>query len=462
MKKKLSIEEIEKSVESAVEANDTSSKTPLKFKKKAKKKTKHLKRYITLGVIGVVLILIGFFGFQIYKSMSNIFGENAPGLLGLLNTKQLKGESSGRVNVLLLGVGDPGHSGEMLSDTIMVLSYDVATKQVAMISIPRDLYVDINDDCGDNKINFAHACGEMNKYAGGGPALASETVSKVLGIPIHYYARVNFTGFKEVVDAVGGIDVNVEEDLYDYLYPTDTGGVTTLYIEKGLQHMDGETALKFARSRETTSDFDRAKRQQLVLAAIKSKVTSTDTLLNPAKIIALVNALGNNIKTDFDLSYVQRAIDLFRNVDSGAIRNLVFDNSEKGLLTDSSSEYAGYILIPRAGMFDYERLQSAANNIFADQSISTENAKLMVLNGTSTAGLAGIVAEKLQGQNFNVVIIDSADTQDFTVTKIVDGTNGSKNGTVVALEKLFNIKAEKGTTPMGTDIVITVGSDYKE
>lgn len=462
MKKKLSIEEIEKSVNATADVADVSGKTPLKFKKKSKKKIQHLKLYITLGIAGVLLAVLGFFGYKIYKSMSGIFGENAPGLLGLLSSRQLKGEGSGRVNVLLLGVGDPGHSGETLSDTIMVLSYDVATKQVAMISVPRDLYVDINDDCGSNKINYAHACGELQKYPGGGPALASETITKVLGLPIHYYARVNFTGFKEVVDAVGGIDVNVEEDLYDYLYPTDNGGVTTLYIKKGMQHMNGETALKFARSRETTSDFDRARRQQLVLAAIKTKVTDTSTLLNPTKIISLVDALGNNIKTDFDLSYVQRAIDLFKNVNTSSIKNLVFDNSVKGLLTDSSSDYAGYILIPRAGMYDYSKLQAAANNIFADQSIATEDAKIAVLNGTSTPGLAGKVAEKLQNNDFNIVTIDSADSQKYLVTEIMDGTNGSKPGTIAALEKYFNIKSVKGTTPSGNDIVVTIGSDYKE
>jgi LCP family protein required for cell wall assembly len=344
----------------------------------------------------------------------------------------------------------------------MVLSYDVASKQVAMISIPRDLYVDINDECGANKINFAHACGEMEKYDGGGPALASETISKVLDIPIHYYVRANFTGFKEIVDAVGGIDVNVEEDLYDYLYPTDNGGLTTLYIKKGMQHMDGNTALMFARSRETTSDFDRAKRQQLVLTAIKTKVTSTSTLLNPSKIISLATALGNNIKTDFDMSYVQRAIDLFKGVETTGIKNRVFDNSEQGLLTDSSSDYAGYILIPRAGMYDYSKLAAAAKNIFSDQSIATEGARLAVLNGTKTPGLAGRLAEKLQGLDYNVVTIDSAETQDYIDTKIVDGTNGTKSGTITALEQLLNVKAVKSTTPVGTDIVITVGSNYKE
>lgn len=463
MKKKLSIEEIQKSVGAVPEVAAPVDKTSLKFTKKGKNRNrKHLKLYITLAIVGVILATLGFFGYRIYQSMSGIFGENAPGLLSMLSTKQLKGESSGRVNILLLGIGDPGHAGELLSDTIMVLSYDVATKQVAMISIPRDLYVNINSDCGANKINYAHACGELQKLPGGGPAVAEATVSKVLDIPIHYYVRVNFTGFKDVVDAVGGIDVNVENDLYDYLYPTDNGGVTTLYIKKGLQHMNGATALKFARSRETTSDFDRAKRQQLVIAAIKTKIMSSDTFLNPVKIASLAAALGSNVKTDFDLSYTQRAIDLFKKVDTTNIRNLVFDNSEKGLLTDDSSAYAGYILIPRAGMNNFSKLQLAARNIFADQTVATENAKITLLNGTKTGGLATRVADTLRGQDFNVVSVASADSQDYTITKIVDGTNGAKSGTITALEKFFNVKSEKAATPTSTDISVTLGSDYKE
>jgi LCP family protein required for cell wall assembly len=465
MKKKLSISEIEKSVDAVVVDSAPGDKTPLKFGKKDKKKKKpqkHKKLYITLGSIAIVLLLLGFFGFKIYKSMSSMFGENAPGLLSLLSSRQLKGESSGRVNILLLGIGDPGHAGEYLSDTIMVISYDVATKQVAMISVPRDLYVNINNTCGSSKINYAHACGEIEKLPGGGPAVTSETISKVLDIPIHYYARVNFTGFKDVIDAVGGVDIEVEKELYDYLYPTDNGGLTTLYIKKGMQHMNGETALKYARSRETTSDFDRAKRQQIVLEAIKEKVTSSDTLLNPTKIISLTSALGNNIKTDFDLSYTQRAIELFKNVDTSKIKNLVFDNSEKGLLKDDSSQYAGYILIPRAGLNNFKQLQIAASNIFADQAVATESARISLQNGTQTAGLATRLSDTLKNTDFNVISVTSADRQNYQATKILDGTNRAKPSTIAALEKFFSVRSEKASTASGIDVIIIVGQDYKE
>lgn len=113
-------------------------------------------------------------------------------------------------------------------------------------------------------------------------------------------------------------------------------------------------------------------------------------------------------------------------------------------------------------MNNFSKLQAAAKNIFADQSVSTEAAKLTVLNGTTSAGLASRVADTLRGQDYNVINVVSADSQNYTVTKIVDGTSGDKPGTIAALEKLFNVKSEKGITTSGTDIQVTVGSDYKE
>ena len=169
----------------------------------------------------------------------------------------------------------------------------------------------------------------------------------------------------------------------------------------------------------------------------------------------------DNTLVEHGVAADQRAIDLFKKVDTSKIRNLVFDNSEKGLLTDDSSDTAGYILMPRAGLYNYKELQAAAKNIFADGSVATENAKLTVLNGTSTAGLATTVADILRSQSFNVISVASADSQNYAVTKIVDGTNGAKPNTVAALEKFFNVKAEKGTTASGTDITVTVGRDYK-
>jgi len=469
MKKKVTIDQIEKSVavgNSEVGNNGKNNdrlKTPIKFQKK--NKIKHLRLYIVLGVIAVIFGCLGYFGWVIYGSLSNVFSSGgAPNLLNIFDNKQLKGENTGRINILLLGVGDDGHAGQYLSDTIMVVSYDVKTKQVAMISIPRDLYVNIGEECGSAKINYAHACGEIEKLTGGGPAISKNVVSEVLDIPINYYARVDFTGLKDIVDAIGGVEINVTEDLYDPFYPNDDGlKGADLYIKKGQQHMAGAMALRYARSRETTTDFDRARRQQQILVAIKDKVMSAETFLNPAKISEIATALGSHLKTDFSIDELPRAIDIFKNVDTSKIKNKVFDNSKEGLLIDDSSTSAGYILLPRLGEFDYTDLQRVALNIFSNNSKQTENAEISVQNGTTTPGLASKAADVLKKANYNVIDISTADSSQYQQTKIIDYSNGGKKSTLAELEKQFNVKstAGSGDSLSGADIVVIIGQDYK-
>jgi LCP family protein required for cell wall assembly len=452
----------EKHVKNEKDGGDKSKggKTPVNFKRKKKRS---LKRKIILSVIVLLLAGIGWFGYTTWNSLKNIFaGGDAPSLLNLFDQKTLKGESSGRVNILLLGVGDKGHEGEGLSDTIMVVSLDVKTKNVAMISVPRDLYVKI-DKYGYAKINAAHAYGEMYKYPGGGPQLAEETLSKVLDIPIHYYARVDFTGFQKIIDTVGGVDINVEKDLYDPLYPGDDGlGGKALYIKKGLQHMDGKTALRYARSRETTSDFDRAKRQQQMLVAVKTKVMSSSTLLNPKKMTEIIQILGNHIKTDFQVGEAQRAIELAKQVDTSKIINRVFDNGPDGLLVNQSSYETGYILVPRLGMNNFRELQDAVKNIFKNAYVTQEAAKISILNGTSKSGLATRLSERLKNLKYYVVNTGAADRTNYTSTVIYDYSNGQKQNTVDSLADLLDAKVEKKSGDGSSDIEIILGRDYQE
>ncbi len=459
MKKKLSIDEIQRSVNSIPEQPKTKGKTPISFGRKKKKK-RRIKRIIILCVILLIMIGLGWLGWISYNSLKNIFGNdnNAPGLLGLLNKKQLEGESSGRVNVLVLGVGDEGHDGATLSDTIMVMSYDVKTKNVAMISIPRDLYVKISSDCGYSKINYAHACGE-EASKGGGAELAMKTVSNILDIPIHYYIRADFTGFKQLIDAVGGIDLYVDKDLYDPYYPEGTFSVT-----KGQQHMNGTTALKYARSRETTSDFDRAKRQQQVLVALKDKILSSQTLLNPKKIADIIGIVGEHVKTDFRTDEFQRILELAKLVDTKKIINKVFDTGTDGLLMNGygiTPASAGSTLIPKAGLGNYTELRAATKNIFESPGIKSELAKIGVYNGTNTSGLATTVGNTLKTSGYNVIDIGSAATTTQSQTILYDYTNGAKAATISSLEQLFKVTAIKKDGSTGNDVEVILGLDYK-
>lgn len=183
-----------------------------------------------------------------------------------------------RFTVLLMGMDKrPGESGAAFrTDTMILLSLDPDTNHVGMLSIPRDLYVDVP---GYNlqRINTAYGLGEY-AGAGGGPRLAMQTVQYNLGIPVNDYVVVDFNAFIRLVDLIGGIDVNVERAIYDPTYPDMNYGYDPFYLNPGMQHLDGVTALKYARSRHGSDDIDRAARQQQVLYAIRDKLVSLDMI----------------------------------------------------------------------------------------------------------------------------------------------------------------------------------------
>lgn len=183
-----------------------------------------------------------------------------------------------RFTVLLMGMDRrPGESGAAFrTDTMILLSLDPATNRVGMLSIPRDLYVDV-PGYGLQRVNTAYGLGEY-AGAGGGPRLAMQTVQYNLGIRVNDYVVVDFNAFIRFVDLIGGIDVNVERAIYDPQYPDMNYGYDPFYLNPGLQHLDGATALKYARSRHGSDDIDRAARQQQVLYAIRDKLVSLDMI----------------------------------------------------------------------------------------------------------------------------------------------------------------------------------------
>jgi LCP family protein required for cell wall assembly len=210
-----------------------------------------------------------------------------------------------RTNLLLLGIGGDGHEGALLTDSMLILSYNHQTKKATLISLPRDLWV----DSLKTKINATYYYGEQQQ-SGGGLLLTKSATKEVTGLPIHYAFVINFEGFKQAIDLVGGIDINIHRSFDDYLYPIP--GMENAYPEElryqhlhfdaGLEHMDGDRALKFVRSRhaegEEGTDFARNQRQQQVLLALKERLVSTQTLLNPKKITELFDLYRQYIDTD--------------------------------------------------------------------------------------------------------------------------------------------------------------------
>ena len=215
----------------------------------------------------------------------------------------------GRINILVLGTDKRTELGAEAarSDTLIIASIDPQWKTAGILSVPRDLQVSI-PGYGLQKINAAYFFGELNKIPGGGPVLALSTVRQFFKVPIQYYVSINFEGFVKVIDTVGGIDLYVPEAIDDPEYPGPYNSIMHIHFNQGCQHMDGEQALQYARTRHADSDFGRSRRQQQVIKAVREKVTELNMLPRYGDLLTqLGDAVETNIPPDQQLALVQLA-----------------------------------------------------------------------------------------------------------------------------------------------------------
>ncbi len=393
--------------------------------------------------------------------------------------RELKGEDRDRINILLLGVGGKNHDGGQLTDTIMVASYKPSTKQIALFSIPRDLAVPI-ENMGWRKINTINAFAEGREPGSGGLA-SSQSIGHLLNEPIDYYVRVDFDGFEKIIDEVGGVDVLVDNTLDDYSYPIrgredDPNYYSRfehLHVDAGWQHMDGETALKFARSRHGAggegSDFARARRQQKILEAVREKVLSVDTLLNPKKVTGIIGELNTNISTNLKIWEIIKLFGLVKNVKGDSIINKVLDNSPSGLLVDSVGDNGAYILSPRSG--DFSEITYLFANLFGtpkkdgdtESTKPKEKIKVTVLNGTWINGLGSRLAVDFEQDGIEVVEIGNSSRHNFEKTVIYDLGYGAKRSSLEFLKEKTGANIAP-TLPdwLKADLAATAQTDNKE
>lgn len=425
-------------------------------------------------VLASLLLLVGaYFVIKLYITERNLFrgGGKAPALAENIDINQLKGEGDGRVNILLLGIGGPGHEGPDLTDTILLASIDPINNKVALLSIPRDLWVKVPGD-GYEKINAAYANAKERsraKTAAGrekdGLGVLDQVLEPVIGIRIHYHAVVDFAAFKDTVNALGGITFNVPEQLYDPSVAWENNW-NPVIARAGTQTMNGQQALLYARSRETSSDFARGERQRQVIVAIKDKVLSLGTFSNPVKISNLLSSLGNNVYTDFSLNDMTRLYKIGSKVPSKDISSLDLVTPPHDFLTTGSMNGLS-IVRPKAGLFDYAAIQDYIRNAMRDSFIAKENSKIAVYNATDVTGLANSKATILKSFGYNVTTVDNAPTSTNPAnTTVVDFTKGKAKYTRHYLEGRFNTKAVSSVPPdtgivppAGTDFVIILGND---
>ena len=432
-----------------------------------KERKKRFPLFFKILIAVVVIIIISGLGIVTKALLSvNSVNEQTGEKVSLLEQiknlivnpeKTIKGEDADRINILLMGIGGQGHEGAYLTDTIILASLKPSNNEVALISIPRDLIVEI-PGYYYRKINNAVTFGIKDDYPGGGEALLSSIVSKVFGVPIHYYARIDFTGFRKVVDDLGGIDVYVENSFTDYEYPDYSFGYQTVSFKQGWQHMNGERALQFVRSRHGTSgegsDFARSQRQQKVLFAIKDKFLSLNTIINPKVIGNTLEDLEDNTKTNMQIWEMMRLAKLGGDINQDKIITRVLDTSSNGPLYSEITDEGAYVLMPKAG--DYSELQYIARNIFASSFITRENANIEVQNGTNYTGLASKIADELTKLDYNVVKVSNAQNKDYEKTVIYDLTNGQKPYTLTSLKDKLDANLSSIIPPFLTSSVSEV------
>lgn len=346
------------------------------------KKKRRWKKILISILIFIFVVLLGAGGWIGWKAVRNFGWHN---IATIFNTTKLKGEDQGRVTILLAGYSDddPNHGGADLTDSIMLISIDTNTHKAFTLSVPRDLYVNIPNN-GYAKINEAYEDGQRENfsdsgYPTGGMGLLEEVVSQKFNIPIDYYALLDYTAFRDTVNAVGGITVNIQSPdprgLYDPNIGPEDGG--PLKLANGVQTLNGQTALNLARARGDSyysygfpqSDFDRTMHQRQMLIALAAKASSLSVLSNPVKVGELFDAVGKNVKTDLQLNEVRRLASIMKQIPNSAIASASLNSANVNgqtnvnLLHNYETSSGESALIPKDGVDDYSLIDTYVSQL---------------------------------------------------------------------------------------------------
>jgi len=364
----------------------------------------------------------------------------------------------GVVNIILLGTDLRAPGSAWRTDTIILVTVNTRQKTAGMLSIPRDMWVYIPAN-GYNRINTADFYGEYRDYPGGGPALVKRTLLHNLGIRVDYYVRGDFNAFIELIDTLGGVDVAVDCPLEDiFPDPTSPGGLYTLSVDAGIQHLDGKAALYYARSRLSTSDFDRSRRQQKVLRALWDKALRIDVL---PKVPELWRTLGSAVQTDLGLTDILAlaAVGVQLEPQNLKSRFIGRDQIQSWVAPDGAN-----VLLPKPADMQVALVEFFAPPAQEISALTAEGAHVVVRNGTNRPGLAALAADRLRWEGVAHVVAADADRQDYLQTSLT--IHADKPLTEALLIELFRIspqnvqRASSFSNGGETDMAVVLGYDY--
>lgn len=460
--------------------------------KKAQEQARKKERINLLKRVLVVLITVlcaALLFAATVKALVDLKVLNLRSLVSVAAT-DLPMDSFGHTNVLLLGKGDANHDGIDLTDTIMIASIDPGdTKSVALLSLPRDLYFLQTEKMGKGRINTLYRDYKNALIRDGMEKETAETealtevaaeIGRTIGLDIHEALMVDFQGFVEAVDAIGGVDIEVPETLIDTEYPDpmNESAFITFEVQAGLQHLDGETALKYARSRHSTSDFDRSRRQQQILQAIGEQLKSGGVLSKPSRILDLVNILEEHVETTLT---VREMLGLAKM--GGAIEK---SNLITMQLNDQNGLY-GAIVRPGGLLYSPPRAQFGGASVLLPVSIPpdpitwqqinllttlfsehremfTDRTPIDVLNAGAKPGSGRRQSDELEKFGFTIGRVANSDNGEKLDTSVVRATEENRvKATFIAdaLQMKLEILSPEMAAGIDTSaIVILLGKDY--
>lgn len=461
------------------------------FIKSKKTQTSFTKYFVFVGVLFVCI-----FWLWIIKQVSNI-NFNMDNLFSFAwfdlkfdeteNTPNIKKTIDGKTNILVIGRWWEENDAPELTDSILIVSINYEKKSVSLFSIPRDLYVEYPTGW-EGKINETYFRG-LRKYKDEFDGIKSlqEVLTKITGEEIHYFVNLDFDGFRKIIDTLWWIDIDVPDVIVDTNYPGPNWSYQTFRINAWPQTLDWATALKYARSRYSTSDFDRSLRQQLIIKALREKVLSLWLITSPSKIKSIYSIVSEHIITDFNLSQM---ITLWLFIKDIPRENIVSSNLNDTCFYGSNvCEKWGFLYVPMRADFwwmsvllqewgtkwnpsNYNSLIKYTNLVFNYPWVYSENLKINVFNSTGVWGLANEVASKLKKYWFHIPEKNSVwntawDKYEKSKIFYKVWTEWEKSETIEALELFIFWGSEavevlpKYSKDETVDIEIIIGNDYK-
>lgn len=471
-----------------------SRKERRRIKKEHRTRAQKIRRRIIMWsaiAIGVIILAIG--GYLAYKALSTTSSVFQGAAADILKHDPLKQDENGRSNFLILGTSedDPGHDAGYLTDSIMVVSLDQEKKNAYMFSIPRDLYVEYGQACTSGyrgKVNVYFNCVNDGEDAAAEQDRLTKTqafIGDIVGLDIQYGVHVNYTVMRDLINAIGGnITVTIDSrnplGVMDSNFDWKCGATNAQRIKNcppnghfiqypnGEVTLDAEHALYLAQARGDRaptygfeqSNFDRERNQQMIAVAIRDKALSGGTLTNITAISGIMDALGNNLRTNIATSEVQTLVGLAKDISNDNIQSLDFYSDENRIFTTGTLPGAGSSVYPAAGVGDYSDLRAYIAKMLSSDAIVREEPVVTVLNGTQTAGVAQTAADALEAKGFTVDTIDNAPEGTYAKAVIYQ-INTAKTASLAKLEEMYGVKAVTTTPPVSvtgaTDFVVIIG-----